>query len=69
MRHPTMRGPLTDTERSIITLTLEVAAEQYERDSKIDEMPETLRDQFIEQARTVRAWAILIEEATEVIIK
>lgn len=67
--HSTKRGPLNDTERYILINALQVAATTYEQDAAIDDMPEHLSNQFLNQAKTAKAWAELLEECEEIVIR
>ncbi len=66
------KGSLTETERWLLINALNVAAERYEMDARNDtdfEMSERSVKGFKDQAKSARAWAKVLEETEEIILK
>ncbi len=68
--HPSKQGPFNDSERQTIINALNIAADKYRQDAKIEGVFGTrLADQFEYQAETIERWSDLFDTCESITIK
>jgi len=59
---------LSESDKALMALSMRIASEQFEKDSKTEGLPVRTREAFVKQAADARALAERIEAADDVAI-